>query len=29
LLTCSEPANLWPYAAYVFLMMGEIVARNM
>ena len=29
LLTCSEPAYLWPYTAYVLLMMGEIVARNM
>ena len=25
----SEPAYLWPYTAYVLLMMGEIVARNM
>ena len=25
----SEPAYLWPYTAYVYLMMGEIVARNM
>ena len=25
----SEPAYLWPYRAYVPLMMGEIVARNM
>ena len=24
----SEPAYLWPYTAYVILMMGEIVARN-
>ena len=24
----SEPAYLWPYTAYVLLMMGEIVARN-
>ena len=23
------PAYLWPYTAYVLLMMGEIVARNM
>jgi len=29
LLTCSEPAYLWQYTAYVLLMMGEIVARNM
>ena len=29
LLTCSEPSYLWPYTAYVLLMMGEIVARNM
>ena len=29
LLTCSKPAYLWPYTAYVLLMMGEIVARNM
>ena len=29
LLTCSEPAYLWPYTAYVLLMMAEIVARNM
>ena len=29
LLTCSEPAYLWPYTAYVLLMMGEIVTRNM
>ena len=25
----SEPAYLWPYTAYVILMMGETVARNM
>ena len=25
----SEPVYLWPYTAYVLLMMGEIVARNM
>ena len=25
----SEPAYLWPYTAYVLLMMGEIVTRNM
>ena len=25
----SEPDYLWPYTAYVLLMMGEIVARNM
>ena len=24
-----EPAYMWPYIAYVLLMMGEIVARNM
>jgi hypothetical protein len=29
LLTCSEPAYLWPYTAYKKMMMGEIVARNM
>ena len=23
------PAYLWPYTAYVLLMMGEIVTRNM
>ena len=23
------PAYLWPYTAYVLLMIGEIVARNM
>ena len=28
-LHLSEPAYLWPYTAYVLLMMGEIVARNM
>ena len=25
----SEPAYLWPYTAYVLLMMGRIVIRNM
>ena len=29
LLTCSEPAYLRSYTAYVLLMMGETVARNM
>ena len=24
----SEPAYLWPYTAYVLLMMGEIVANG-
>ena len=28
LLTCCEPAYLWPYTAYVLLMMGEIVAET-
>ena len=28
-LNLSEPPYLWPYTAYVLLMMGEIVARNM
>jgi len=25
----SEPYYLWPYTAYVLLMMGEIVTQNM